>query len=151
MGIRKFTKHAPLFANKAAEEAYYEKVLGIQSANLLAYWPVWEASGAVADNMEGTAARDGAYTGVDLGQPGIGDGNTCPWWDGANDYCNIYSTSLRDAFNGAEGTIAVWAKVNSAAVWADGLYRYVFQLRVDGSNLVIVRKDSTSNRLAWIY
>ena len=119
--MSKFTKYAPLFANKAAEEAYYEKVLGIQSANMLAYWPVWEASGAVADNIEGTAARDGAYTGVDLGQPGIGDGNTCPWWDGANDYCNIYSTSLRDAFNGAEGTIACWAKVNSAAVWTDGL------------------------------
>jgi len=47
---------------------YINKVLSIQPNNLLAYWPLNETSGTNADNAEGTATRDGTYTGVDLNQ-----------------------------------------------------------------------------------
>ena len=63
-------------ASYAGGATYYKKVLATEPANLLAYWPLNEGSGSVADNLEGTAARDGAYTGVTLGQAGIGDGWT---------------------------------------------------------------------------
>ena len=43
---------------------------------------------------------DGAYTGVTLGQDGIGDGNTCPLFDGANDFLDFYSAGFSSAFNG---------------------------------------------------
>ena len=43
-----------------------------------------EASGT--DMIDAVAAHNGTYTGVTLGQPGIGDGLTCPLFDGANDY-----------------------------------------------------------------
>lgn len=130
--------------------AYSEKVLGIESANLIAYWPLWEAEGATADNYEGTAARDGTYSGVTLGQTGIGDGETCPLWAG-NDHVDIYSASLNTAFSGAECTIAWWMKVSAAGVWTDNTYRRLFDVRVDAGNRFFPTKSNTSNRLTYSY
>lgn len=127
---------------------YAQKVLGIAPANLIAYWPLWETSGAVADNLEGTAARDGAYTGVTLGSSTFSNGNPVPLFDGANDFVNIYSASLNGAFNGAEGTLAVWIKVFDASVWPDGSPRYFVHIAVNGSNLVEVSKGSSNNVVA---
>lgn len=132
-------------------DQYYKKVLTTQRASLLAYWPLWEASGSVADNFEGTAARDGSYTGVTLGQPGIGDGRTSPFFDGVNDYVNVFSGSFRDAFNGQELTIAGWAKVNEASVWSDGAMRQCIRLLVDGNNHLYIRKTTTNNLLGFYY
>ncbi|MFV1969356.1 MAG: hypothetical protein ACC628_28375, partial [Pirellulaceae bacterium] len=61
---------------------------------------MWEASGSISDDLS-PQGNDGAYTGVTLGQPGIGDGRTCPLFDGANDYNNIYSAALNTDFDGA--------------------------------------------------
>lgn len=129
---------------------YLAKVLGTEASNLIAYWPLNEASGTNADNAEGTAARDGTYNGVTLGQPGIGDGETCPSFDGSNDYVSIYSDSLRDAFNGAAGTVALWAKVSGAGVWSDGQNRRAIKITVDGSNNVYIGKTS-GNVMIWAY
>ena len=113
----------------AAGGGYTSKVLGIETANLIAYWPLSEAAGAVADNAEGTAARDGAYDGPTLGQPGIGDGATCPSFDGINDNVAIYSASLATAFDGDKGTYSVWFK--AAAIPTTG---YICGFFVDGNN-----------------
>ena len=80
-----------------------QKVITTQADNLIVYWPLWETSGTTIDNYEGTAARDGTYSSVTLGETGIGDGKTSPRFDGTNDYCAIHTTSLQSAFNGAEG------------------------------------------------
>ena len=58
-------------AGLAAVLLYSEKVLALSP---IAYWPLWEAAGAVAEDISGNGF-DGAYTGVTLGQTGIGDGN----------------------------------------------------------------------------
>ena len=118
---------------------YANKVAAIEAGDLIAYWPMWEAAGAVADNYEGTAVRDGAYTGVTLGQPGIGDGNTCPFFDGANDMLDVYTTSFRDAFSGAAGTVAIWVQA-SVAEWGDGTDRRIFNFYVDGNNRVYMQR-----------
>ncbi len=111
---------------------YAHKVLATDQPHLLAYWPLSEVAGSVAYDFSGNA-RHGAYTGVTLGKTGIGDGDTCPFFDGANDFVNIYSVSLRDAFNGAEGTAMIWAKVFNVGVWTDGAYRNTLHLHTDGS------------------
>ena len=134
-----------------APGGYSKKVLSIAPANLIAYWPLWETSGATADNLEGTAARDGAYTGVTLNSSTGPDGRPVGLWDGANDYCNIYSASLNTAFNGAEGTVALWAKVSAAGVWADGLLRYNIRLTVDGNNFVNLKKLAAANGIQYDY
>jgi hypothetical protein len=102
---------APIFGG----ESYNEKVLATAAANLIAFWPLNDLSGSVADNLEGTAARDGAYTGVTLGQTGIGDGDTCPLFDGINDKVNVYSASLATAWSGIEGTFTCWLNPSTVA------------------------------------
>lgn len=141
------------FAPKAAAE-YADKVLATQSANLIAYWPLWEASGVVADNLEGTAARDGTYNSDVSGWPpgtGIGDGNTAPYFSG-NDFVNVYSDSLRDAFNGLEGTVAIWQKAYSAELWTDGIQRNSFHLGVgDENNYVDWLRRAADYLARWYY
>ena len=134
--------------------SYAAKVL---SYSPIAYWPLWEPSGGVAECLV-NPAQNGAYTGVTLGQPGIGDGRTCPLFDGLNDYVNIYTTTFRDKFaltNNdtdpiSEGTVMIWARVANIGVWTDGLYRHMVNLQVDNDNRIFIRKDD-SDRVHWRY
>lgn len=126
---------------------YRDRVLQTQPASLLAYWLLGEASGTTITDRSGNG-RTGTYTGVDLGQAGIGDGGTTPFFDGVNDYGNVQGASLAAAFNGAAGTIAVW--VNAQTFWADSVARRIWQLQADASNSVILLKTSTNN-LQWFY
>jgi hypothetical protein len=138
---------------RADQAGYADKILGLDLANLIGYWPLWEPSGSVADNYQGIAARDGSYTGVTLGQAGIGDGRTCPYFDGANDYVDVYSDSLRDAFSADNGTIMAWAKVSGANIWTDDQLRWVFFIGADNNNRIQLVKTGAdgSNKFAWLY
>jgi hypothetical protein len=128
--------------------AYSERVL---SYSPTAYWPLWEASGSAAACLI-NSEQNGAYTGVTLGQTGIGDGETCPLFDGANDYLDIYSLTLRAAFPGAEGTLLLWFKVANAGVWADSTNRRIVGIVAgNANNRVLVTKTSTNGRLAFAY
>lgn len=126
---------------------YLARVLSLSP---IAYWPMWERTGTVAMDLSGNS-RDGAYTGVTLGQAGIGDGRTCPSFDGSTSFCNAYSASLAGAFNGAEGTLMCWAKVSAAGVWTDGTADWIFSLIVNGNNFVDLFKTAGGNTLAWRY
>jgi hypothetical protein len=126
---------------------YSDKVLGYSP---IAYWPLWEASGATAKDISGNGF-DGAYTGVTLGQEGIGDGSTCPLFDGTNDYVNIYSAGFAGALNGAEGTASMWVKVFNAGIWLDGNERYCIDIRVGANDWVNIYKASANNRIFSVY
>lgn len=129
---------------------YYNKILSTFGSSIIAYWPLWESSGSVAADKSGNA-RNGAYTGVDLGQSGIGDGNTSPYFDGANDCVNIYSASLAAAFSGAEGTMMIWRKINAAAL-VDGLEHDFFCLTgVDADNSFLFFKNYIDNDLVFYF
>lgn len=120
----------------------------LQAMGPIALWPM--------DSLSGTTARDatpngrnGTYSGVTLGQPGIGDGKTSPLFDGVNDFCDVYSASLAGAFNGDEGSLVAWAKVSGAGVWTDGTSRYLVSLQADATNYQVIRKYSTNNTLRF--
>ena len=135
-------------------ESYIQKVLGIETSDLIAYWPTIETSGTIADNAEGTAARDATYNSDVSGwpiAPGIGDGNTCPTFDGLNDEIAIYTASFRDAFSGAAGTACIWFKVSAAGIWIDGNWHYSFYLWADPNNFVRIVKKNTNNTLQYVY
>ena len=104
---------------KPAYPAYWQHVRNVRRANLIAYWPLGETSGSIAADLSGNE-QHGTYTGVTLAQPGIGDGRSAPFFDGANDFVNVLSPGLASAFNGAAGTIALWFHVNSPASWNQG-------------------------------
>jgi len=130
---------------------YYQRVL---ATDPFAYWMLDEKSGAVAyDLVSGrvAGAQNGAHTGVTLWQDGIGDGRTCPLYDGANDYTNIYTAAFAGAFPGAEGSVAIWVQVSGAGVWTDGNEHRLVTMLANNDNFILIRKATTNNTLQWIY
>lgn len=135
--------------DKVPSRPYWKKVLSTSRSNLLAYWPLWEASGVTAVDRSGNG-RNGTYSGPTLGQAGIGDGRTSALFDGVNDVTNVHGASFVAAFNGSEGTLATWARVSAAGVWSDGSNHHIFNLAVNGSNVVVGFKN-TGGSLALQY
>lgn len=128
-------------------QAYIDKILGIQSGNLIAYWPLREAAGVVAENIEGTVARNGTYArdvSVMGTQDGIGDGNTAPTFDGANDVVDIYSASLAAAWDQSESSVMIWLKPDT---WAGGVVKKFFRLFVDANNTMKAEHTGASNNI----
>lgn len=128
--------------------AYTNKVIALAP---IAYWPLADAAGASVVTDESGNGRNGTYTAVTLGQTGIGDGRTAASFDGSTSFANVFSTSLQSAFNGAEGTIATWLRVSSSSVWTDATLRSPMTLSVTGSNVVRIRKPTTSNQIQGTY
>ena len=116
----------------------------------IGYLPIWEASGLTIEDQSGNNF-DGTAASVTLAQPGIGDGNTAGSFDGADSVIDWYSTGLRDAFSGAEGTLLVWAKVSGAGVWTDSTQRRIVSLAVDANNFVKILKSTANGRLTFVY
>lgn len=123
--------------------AYSRKVLDYSP---IAYWPLNELSGSVAYDLSGNEFN-GTYTGVTLGQTGIGDGDPCPLFDGANDFVNIYSAGLNAAWDQSECTIMLWFRVSGVGVWADGATRYLLRLYVDNDNTFQAVKATGDNTI----
>jgi hypothetical protein len=143
----------PVSMMGAVHWTYARKVLAYDP---IAYWIQGEAAGAVSfdevtDPDHLGINQSGAYTGVTLRQPGIGDGNTCPLFDGANDINNVFSASLAAAFSGNVGSMMIWARVSGVGVWADGVERRFVQFQRDGNNFIIFRKNVGLNTLQFLY
>ncbi len=136
--------HLLLFGNRRDQFRYATKVKSIASANLIAYWPGAESSGTAIVDESGNG-RNGTYSGVTLAQPGIGDGRTCPLYDGVNDYGNIYSVSLNGAWLWEEWSIHVWAQVSGVGLWSDGLTHAVIAIQADTNNRIMLYKSATNN------
>lgn len=138
---------------RAPFQTYSDKVLNIENANLIGYWRFNEISGTTADNYEGTAARDGTYNNVTLDQTGIGDGLGATQIVPANENSSVDfdTASFTGAFNGDEGTVAMWTRVRAASVWSDGVFRATFVVRVDGSNEMHLAHTNNTNELRWLY
>jgi len=131
-------------------QTYQRKILNLFGGSLIACWPLWEPSGSVANDIGGNA-RNGSYTGVTLGQPGIGDGHTAPSFDGAADFVNVYSAGLAGAFSGVAGSLMAWGKVSEAGVWTDGASRYLVRIAADATNYVTLEKRTVNNTLRTLY
>jgi len=121
--------------------SYIQRVL---ATDPIAYWVLGERAGNVA-RCQVLAAQNGQHVGVTLGQPGIGDGNTCPYYDGTNDYTNVQTATLAGRFNGAEGTVIVWMRVANAGVWTDGQGREMIRVFVNANNHVRISKAAINN------
>ena len=121
---------------------YSRKVLGFGP---IAYWPLDEASGGVARCLV-NPLQNGTYTGVTLADDSSGPfGTPAPFFDGANDYVNVFTAALSAAFDGQEGSAGIWVRVANAGVWTDGASRYSIYIGADGNNWVEQRKDAVNN------
>lgn len=112
---------------------YADKVLGYGP---IAYWPLWETSGTVANCLV-NSAQNGTYSSDVSTWPvsiGIGDGNTAPNFDGTNDWINIFTAAFQAAWNGDEFSILMWKRAANAGVWTDGNTRHHILLWTDWNN-----------------
>jgi hypothetical protein len=126
--------------------SYAAKVLDLGP---IAYWPLDEASGSVAA-CRVNSAQNGTYTGVTLANDATGPfGTPAPYFDGTNDYVNIYSATLSGAFDRDTGSLAQWIKVYNVGVWTDGSARTTLYLRDDASNYFSLSKPINS-RFYWL-
>jgi hypothetical protein len=131
--------------------SYIEKVLGIETANLIGYWPMNESSGTTGDNAEGTASKDGTYNrdvSVMGTQIGIGDGNTAPVFNGTNDVLDVYSAALNTDWDGDTGSLSLWFYRTS---WNDATLRFALTIQVDGSNVCYLRTTATEGQIEARY
>jgi len=142
------------FLHTATSDAYADKVMGYGP---IAYWPLWELSGTTARCLV-NPAQNGTYNSdVSTWPPGagIGDGNTAPFFDGANDFVNVLTATFTGNFDGTEGSIQIWAKVANVGVWTevwtDATTRETYRFLVDGNNLSIIRREAANNQLGWFH
>ena len=131
-------------------EAYWSRIYNTERASLIGLWRQNETSGATAVDIS-PQANNGAYTGVDLANAAGPDGTYVPYYDGTNDYLNIYSAGLNTDFSGAAGTILAWAKVSGAGAWADGVARSIVWMEVDANNQIYIQKSAGNNRVNYKY
>lgn len=139
---------------------YHQKVLELDP---IAYWIQDEKVGTVAYDWVRRSQgsdQDGAYTGVTLGEPGIGDGRTSPFFDGVNDFNDIFTPTFQGRFalanHGApgavsEGTVMVWARVANSGVWTDGSVRRIINLYASALDLVEIQLPAGVNTLRFRY
>jgi hypothetical protein len=134
----------PLFRSKCS---YNNRI--IASAPQV-YFPLDEISGSVAKNWGSLgAAVNGAYVGVDLRNTPGPKGSQCPYFDGVNDYVNVYFAALAAAFNLALGSFMLWAKMAGSA-WTDGSYHFMPHLGHDGNqNYIRIIKSNSNNTMSW--
>ena len=126
-------------------DPYVTKVLGIQSGNLIGYWPMDESGGAVA-NDQSPENNDGAYTGVALANAASPTGvGFSPLWDGSNDYNNIYSAGFAADWSGNQHTISCWIKVSASGVWTDSTQRMILTLYSGATVISQIRKSTADD------
>lgn len=149
---RRAWPRARMILGNAGKGTYERRVLKLDP---IAYWPLWEESGTVAEclvdsAMNGAYARDVSVMGTG---DGIGDGRTAPEFDGTNDYINIQSAALAAAINGDAGTALIWSRVNSAANWSDALSHHPFYLvdATDWQEFVYASIGTASAYMRWMY
>ena len=117
---------------------YTKKVLGYSP---IAYWPLYETSGVVAECLVNTA-QNGTATGVTWANDATGPfGTPAPYFDGANDYVNIYSAVFNTALNRDSGTIHLWMFADN---WANVATRYAVNLSIDANNWLDIRKNGAN-------
>jgi len=141
-----------LFQTPAQVRNYTAKVKRTAPANLIAYWPLAEASGVTIVD-EGPNGYNGTYsnvasvlTGVTLGATGIGDGRAAATFDGATGYGNVYSASFAAAFDNQTITAALWVRQSDAA----STVKRVLNIGADDSNRIVLQRNSTQ-QLQFFY
>jgi hypothetical protein len=128
---------------------YFQRVKNVFGPSLFAYYPLWEAEGSVAYDISGHAFH-GAYTNILLGQAGIGDQHTAPYFDGTA-YVTL-PAGFRSAFDYSKGTILWWQSIDDPDIWMDAsFYRPWAFGDSDGSDYIRAYKNGQYNDMTVSY
>ena len=136
---------------KGIGQSYTDDIIGIDSDNLIALWPLTEISGLTAFNAEGTVGRNGTYSGPTLNAITAPDGSPAPRFDGVNDFVDIDTSSLNSAFDGQLFTVAALCRMFDSSTWSDGVRRYILRLQADPGNDTYLAKDNSTDVFRFRY
>jgi lysophospholipase L1-like esterase len=119
--------------------SYWQRVKDLFGANLVAFWPMWDAAGLVATDISGNNLH-GAYEGTTvLNQPGL-HGKKSISSPAGTAGMRAYSNGLRDNFPYAKGYCEAWVKMANAEAWTNpDTYTFV-QFQADTNNRLLLRK-----------
>lgn len=124
----------------------YNRLLQRFGSSIVVLFPQNELSGNVMRDSS-IHSYHGAYSNITLGASGIGDSSFAARYEGVNSVGNVYSARLAAAFNPAECTVFIWAKVANAGVWTDGINHRMAILKADASNGITIEKFNNNNLL----
>jgi lysophospholipase L1-like esterase len=135
----------------SAFPAYSEILRNHYRANMVFCYPLWDLAGKAMDI--GPNGYHGAYSaGMTLGWPGIGDGHTAPYFDGAHEInIGAGAAAVGDALTAGEVTLQAWLRVPDSGVWADATVRNYARISADANNYLILQKSATANRMTYNY
>lgn len=132
----------PVLLNKLV---YYQRIKNIFGSNLLAYYPLDEESGTVATDRSGNG-RNGTYANVTLSNAVGPSGKKIPRFTGTNGE-SINIAAAGSVLPATEGFMWAWGKAFNAAVWTDGIVRQLLYFLVNGTNYVLINKQSANNSM----
>jgi len=130
---------------------YWQRVKTIMGTSLIGHWPLWDTVGSISAVDISGHAHNGVPANVTFGAAGMRDGRTAASFNGTSSSINVFSTALRDLFNGQEGTVIIGGKVSDAAVWADAAERHFFMFYGDTNNRVRIRRPAAANTINFYY
>ena len=128
-------------------DSYLDKVLSVDPSSLIGCWLQNEGSGAVSFDSSGLG-HNGAYTAVNLGQPGVpGMGMSSAGYDGLTSFNNIRSAGLANdnllSNPGFETAGATWA--NWTDTVGDGAIANEVVIVHEGVDAAKLTSGATSN------
>lgn len=112
---------------------YWHKIRGLFGTSLIGYWPLWDQVGTVAADHSSYGSH-GVGNLVAARVNGPDQVHQAAPFDGDKSNVNILTAGLAARFSGAEGTWFCWTKVESAAVYLDGLGHGTAISNVDVNN-----------------
>lgn len=135
----------PLFILDKKAGGYSSKILALSPTG---YWKHAEGSGSVALDSSGNGYNGTYSAGVDLSQPGIGDGLNCATFDTAGEKVDIFGAGFASAFNGSKFSVCGWAK---RASWPVGSFDRLFTFQVDVNNFTLGELNGVAAGMEFLY
>ena len=129
---------------------YKARMKTLFGSSLIGYYVGGEPVGAAVALDDSGRGFHGAYMGVTLGQPGIGDGLTCPLYDGSTSFMQP-PAGFRAAFTPTEFSFLFWFWPFNIGVWTDAAARVAIRVFADANNTSNIQKSATNNTLQWQY
>lgn len=119
----------------------------IMKSGPVSYWPLNEQNGNVAVNLV-DYAMNGVHNDVNLGYPGIGDGETCPLYD--TSYTTLYTTMFKNIWPGTLGSAFAWVKVLDPDYWINSSAEWAWRIATSNATYIAV-SNPINNQLAIHY
>lgn len=130
--------------HKSNGSSYIDLVRHTRPGNLVGYWPLNETSGSIAHDLSGNGFHGTIY-GCLLGQEGILPNERSFFFDGVDDYINVYSSAFANLLgNGYEFSAMAWFKLHPSKYTYTATQMRIVRFILGTQDGIIMRRNSGS-------